>query len=455
MPWPRVTRLRAAAFAAVVLVTAWSAFVAGQPPPPVTEPAAPLPAPVSASAQRIYHEAKGQLLQVRTLLKGQDSQASVGSGFLVSDEGHILTNYHVVSQAALQPDRYRLVYGTADRREGALQLLGFDAIHDLAVVKPVDASPLAGRGRLGFRPRDQPLAQGERIYSLGNPLDVGFAVIEGTYNGLVERSFYPTIFFAGSLNPGVSGGPTLDSQGAVIGVNVAARRDGEQVSFLVPATFAEDLLHELRAAAPLTAPAYPALVEQLMAHQAALTARVLAQPWRDAGHPRYVIPLPPDAFMRCWGRSTPADTKGLEYEHAACEMDTRVFVSGWLTTGAVNVRHEAYDGGKLGTLRFAQRYTASFANEGFGAGDSERTAPQCHERYVDRDGLPLRAVLCLSAYKKLTGLFDVSILVATVDAPRQGVQGRFDAHGVSFDNALALAAHYLEGFRWTRRPTAN
>ena len=76
------------------------------------------------------------------------------------------------------------------------------------------------------------MSQGERIYSLGNPLDIGFAVIEGTYNGLVERSFYPTIFFAGSLNPGVSGGPTLDQQGRVIGINVAARRDGEQVSFL-------------------------------------------------------------------------------------------------------------------------------------------------------------------------------------------------------------------------------
>jgi len=456
MPWSRASWLRAAGSAAVLFVAGWGAFVAGQTPPVAETPPAPVPAPVSASAQRIYSEARHQLLQVRTLLKGQDSQASVGSGFLVSDEGHILTNYHVVSEAALQPDRYRLVYSTADRREGPLQLLGFDAIHDLAVVKPADPAPLAGHGALHFRPRDQPLAQGERIYSLGNPLDVGFAVIEGTYNGLVERSFYPTIFFSGSLNPGVSGGPTLDGQGAVIGINVAARRDGEQVSFLVPASFAEDLLQQARTAAPITGPAYPALVKQLWTHQAALTQRFLQQPWRQAGHPRYVIPLPQDAFMRCWGRSTPADTKGLEYEHAECEMDTRIFVSGWLTTGSLNVRHEAYDGAKLGTLRFAHRYSASFANERFGgAGDDARTAPQCHERYVDRDGLPLRAVLCLSAYKKLTGLFDVSLIVATVDAPQQGVQGRFDAQGVSFDNALALSAHYLEGFRWTTSPTAR
>jgi serine protease Do len=421
--------------------------------PPRSEPAAP--AAVSASAQRLYEDARGQLLQVRTLLKGQDSQASVGSGFLVSDEGHIITNYHVVSQAALQPERYRLVYGTADRTQGPLQLLAFDAIHDLALVKTASPAAVAGRRPLRFRPRAVPMAQGERIYSLGNPLDVGFAVIEGTYNGLVERSFYPTIFFAGSLNPGVSGGPTLDQQGLVMGINVAARTDGEQVSFLVPSLFAEDLLERGRRAVPMTAPAYPELTRQLLSHQATLTERFLALPWRNAGHPRYVIPVPQENFMRCWGRSTAADVKGLEFEHSACEMDSYLFVSGRLTTGSVTVRYEAYDGHKLGILRFADRYSDSFKNERFVGGNADRTPPQCHERYVDRDGLPLRAVLCMSAYKKLPGLYDVSVLVATVDASRTGVQGRFDASGVSFDNALKLSTYYLDGFAWTRAGMAG
>jgi serine protease Do len=445
-------RWTARACALLLVATVSWALSASSQLPAQEETAAP--APVSPSAQRVYDQARSQLLQVRTLLKGQDSQASVGSGFLVTDEGQIITNYHVVSEAALQPDRYRLVYSTADRSEGPLQLLAFDAIHDLAIVKPAAAGALAGRTPLRFRPQGDRLAQGERIYSLGNPLDVGFAVIEGTYNGLVERSFYPTIFFAGSLNPGVSGGPTLDQQGQVIGINVAARRDGEQVSFLVPAPFAEELLLRGRTATPMTAPAYPELTKHLLAHQAALTARFLAQPWRNAGHPQYAIPLPQEAFMRCWGRSTPADEKGLQFEHSECEMDTRIFVSGWLTTGALTVRHQAYDGRKLGVLRFADRYSDSFANEQFGGdGNRDRTAPQCHERYIDRGGLPLRAVLCMAAYKKLPGLYDVSVLVATVDGARSGVQGRFDAAGVSFDNALALSAHYLEGFGWTRNQT--
>jgi serine protease Do len=434
----------------------------GSPPPGVTQPGSEAQssqpqAPVSASARRAYEQARAQLLQVRTLLKGQDSQASVGSGFLVSDEGHIITNYHVVSEAALQPERYRLVYSTADRTEGPLQLLAFDAIHDLALVKPAAPAALAGRSPLHFRPRANVLAQGERIYSLGNPLDVGFAVIEGTYNGLVERSFYDTIFFSGSLNPGVSGGPTLDDNGQVIGINVAARRDGEQVSFLVPAAFAEDLLQRARQAQPITAAAHAELTRQLMAHQTALTARFLAQPWRSAGHAQYAIPLPQEQFMRCWGSSTAADVKGLEYERSQCRMESSIFVSGWLTTGSVSVRHEAYDGRKLGTLRFAAQYSASFANESFDdRSDKHRTVPQCHERYIDRGGLPMRAVLCMRAYKKLTGLYDLSVLVATVDAPISGVQGRFDAEGVSFDNALALSDHYLKGFGWApKQPTGG
>jgi hypothetical protein len=416
--------------------------------PAANERAASDPAPVSATAQRLFDRSRNQIVQVRTLLKAQGSQASVGSGFFVSEQGHILTNYHVVSQMALAPERYRLVYRSVDGQEGALQLLAFDALHDLALVKATLDAP---RGALRFRPQDEALAKGERLFSLGNPLDVGFAVLEGNYNGLVDRSFYPSIFFGGALNPGMSGGPALDGQGRVVGVNVATRRDGQQVSFLVPSAPAIALIEKGRDAAPITTAVYPQLTQQLLEHQADLARRFLAQPWRSAGNARYDIPVPQEDFMRCWGRSTPSDTKGLEYEHSQCDMESRVFVSGALSTGSLTVRHETYDGRKLGTLRFANRYSKSFENEWFGErGNKEITPPQCTERFVDRDGLPLRAVLCLTAYKHLKGLYDMSVLVATLDQNEAGVQGRLDARGMSFDNALALADHYLQGYGWKR-----
>ena len=106
-------------------------------------------------------------------------------------------------------------------------------------------------------------------------------------------------------------------------------------------------------------------------------------------------------------------------------------------------------------MRFADRYSDSFQNEGFGGPESQhQTAPQCHERYVSSSGPPLRAVVCMTAYKKLQGLYVVSALVATLDSPRIGVQGRFDARGVSFDNALKLTRHYLEGYGWSNGQTS-
>lgn len=443
---------------------AWVAGAQAAPPaasaPAAASVAAPAPAGaasvapvVSASAQRLYEQARHQLVQVRTLLRGQDSQSSVGSGFFVGAEGLIVTNYHVVSQVALQPQRYRLTYAGVDGRQGALDLLAFDAAHDVAVVRPVEPIKPAVQG-LAFRPRQTPPDKGERIYSLGNPLDVGFAVVEGTYNGLAERGFYPTIFFSGSLNPGMSGGPALDGAGLVMGVNVATRLDGQQVSFLVPAEFAENLVARARSAKPIREAAYPELTRQLLAHQEGLTARFMAQTWRSAGHPRYRIPVPQETFMRCWGSSTPPDAKGLDYERSDCAMNQSLFVTGGMDTGNLSVRHETYDGRKLGTWRFARQYSQSFRNEFF-AGGRQRTAAQCSERFVDRDGLPLRAVVCLNAYKKLPGLYDVGVLVATLDGKTSGAQGRFDARGVSFDNALKLADFYLKGYGWTQAPRSR
>ena len=488
IPTPRRAGARLALAAGACLLLSQLAGAAGsavvpKAPPGIGPQAEKL---VSPSAQRAYETARDKLVQVRTLLKDQDSQASVGSGFLVTAEGLIITNYHVVSQIALQPQRYRLTYTRAGGSSGGLQLLAFDAVHDLALARmlPPDAGgspgafaapPTGARSAtqasaqaadataapaganaeaaapayatLSFRPRSQALANGERIYSLGNPLDIGFAVLEGNYNGLVTRSFYPQIFFAGALSPGMSGGPALDGQGHVIGVNVATRLDGQEVSFLVPAQFAEELLARGRGAAPITGDSYPELTRQLLSHQATLVERFLALPWRSAGHARYRSPVPQEDFMRCWGASSRAESKGMEFQSSECHMDSALFISDLLRTGSLTVRHETFDGSRLGTLRFAQAYTNRFRMKHVGGGPST-SSPECRERFVDLDGLPARAVVCMSAYRKLKGLYDLSVLVATVDAPQAGAQGRLDARGVDFDNALKLVDHYLRGYGW-------
>jgi serine protease Do len=135
------------------------------------------PEPPTSAAERIFAGAPPRLLQIRTLVAGAGQQSSIGSGFLVSADGLAVTNYHVVSQFVLEPKTYRLEYAAADGSHGEVRVLGVDLPNDLAIVRldkqdapffSFDAAAMAGN-----------LAKGQRLYSMGNPLDLGFTISEG------------------------------------------------------------------------------------------------------------------------------------------------------------------------------------------------------------------------------------------------------------------------------------
>ncbi|MFV0679019.1 S1 family peptidase [Ottowia sp.] len=405
----------------------------------------------SADAQQAYRVARDKLVQVRTLRRKTSTQSSTGSGFYVSSGGLIVTNFHVAADLALEPERHRGVVVSMDGAETPVELLAFDVQHDLAVLRP--AGTAGAHAALALRPATQPMTRGERIYSLGNPLDVGFAVTEGIYNGLVQRSFYPRIFFGGALNPGMSGGPALDAAGQVVGVNVSKRVDAEMVSFLVPVQFVAQLIEQAHSAQPITQPAYAELTRQLKNHQEVLVDRYIAAPARHERYGSYSVPVPDEALARCWGDGRGRDSNSLfDFERSDCTLDSGVY-AGLGDIGDLSVRYEAYDGRRLQALQFAQIYGQSFQNESFRTrGNRHLTAVECKESFVDTQGLTQRAVLCLSAYRKLEGLYNVSLLMATVQQPKSGVLSRLNASGLTFDNAERLIAHYMRGFAWEGKP---
>jgi serine protease Do len=403
-----------------------------------------LPAP-SSRAQTLYTEARNDLLQIRVLLKNGRTQSSVGSGFLIGKSNLVVTNYHVVSQMVMFPEIYVGEYMDTNGERGKIKLLAVDALHDLAVISVTRN----GTGYFTIPDALPTLSQGQYLYSLGNPLDLGFAISEGAYNGIINRGFYSQIMFTGPINAGMSGGPNITQTGQVAGVNVSKRLDGELVSFLVPVEYVRNILKQVKL--PHASTFKSVIGEQLLIHQDAMINALLAQPFTSKQLGVFNVPVKESEQMRCWGNENNNKKESLfDFSSINCAMESSVYVSDHMQVGSLNIRHEYVDAKSLNSLKFAKLQSDSFKNESFGySKDPDRTPATCQENFVTNGKVPMRAVLCVRAYREFDGLYDFSLLTATTNNSLKSVQSRIDALGVSFKNGLRITRLFLDNIQPT------
>lgn len=170
-----------------------------------------------------------------------DSQ-SLGSGFIISADGYILTNNHVVDGAS------EIVVRLNDRREMVAELVGSDERSDLALLK-VDAEdlPTVDIGQ------SSDLEVGEWVLAIGSPFGFEYSVTAGIVSAkgrnLPTENYVPFLQTDVAINPGNSGGPLFNLDGEVVGVNshIYSRSGGFQgVSFAIPIELAMDVVEQLR-----------------------------------------------------------------------------------------------------------------------------------------------------------------------------------------------------------------
>ena len=423
---------------------------------PATPPSAPAPPavviapPLTATAQAIYAGARGRLLQIRTLVQSAGNQSTIGSGFLVSADGFALTNYHVVSQYILEPATYRLEYAAPDGSRGALIVHAIDVANDLAVLR-LDRTGLA-YFEFDARAVDGTLPRGERLFAMGNPLDLGFTIVEGTYNGLVDKSYNERIHFSGALNPGMSGGPTVTDEGRVAGVNVAKQIGGDLVSFLVPARHAVALLERARLGGPMTpANARADIARQLTAWQTGLYAAVAAKGLSAASLGPYHAPEIAAPFFSCWSRTNADSTPRPRalVNQTSCSTQTSLFIASDLATGQIDYSHAYVRSIDLNAFQFATFLSQQFPAAATSPFGRKRLAAQkCSEDFVataPADGHPLlRVVWCARAYREFEGLYDVSLTAVTQDNDREALVSRLAMRGATYESAMALARRFLD-----------
>ena len=176
----------------------------------------------------------------------QNVQRGTGTGFVIDAEGFIVTNDHVIRGA----DRIRIRLN--DGRERRAIVHGSDPATDIALLK-IEADQLAV---LSLGDSDE-VRVGDPVIAIGNPLDYEHSVTAGiisakgrkVYNNEPFEDFIQT---DAAINRGNSGGPLLNQQGEVIGVNTVIRVDGSGISFAVPSNVVKRVIAQLRAKRTVT-----------------------------------------------------------------------------------------------------------------------------------------------------------------------------------------------------------
>jgi len=217
------------------------------------------------TAQQIYQQRSAGVVEIvstfpgTTDMFGQSSGGGqgIGTGFVVSKEGYILTNAHVVSENGQTAQDVTVVFkgsGSQTTKVPAT-IAGVDLSTDVAVIK-VDPSqaPTLQPVPLGDSSKVQ---VGEPVVAIGNPLGLDFSVSSGIVSAVDREMQSPNgstikngIQTDASINPGNSGGPMFDSKGDVIGINeqIASQSGGnEGIGFAVPINTAVAELKQLEA----------------------------------------------------------------------------------------------------------------------------------------------------------------------------------------------------------------
>ena len=171
----------------------------------------------------------------------EQGNTNLGSGVIVSEDGYIVTNAHVIEKA----DEITVAFN--DGRKSRAQIIGTDPDSDLAVIK-VD---MTGLTPLGFR--EDPIRVGDLALAIGNPFGVGQTVTQGIISatgrtGLGVNKFEDFIQTDAAINPGNSGGALVDAHGELVGINtvIFSRSGGSMgIGFAIPTAIVEQVMNAL------------------------------------------------------------------------------------------------------------------------------------------------------------------------------------------------------------------
>lgn len=170
-----------------------------------------------------------------------DKRHSLGSGFLISSDGYVVTNNHVIDGA----DAIRVSFDEKKATELTAEVIGTDPDTDLALLK------IHGKDLPFLKFGDSNVLEvGEWLLAIGNPLGLDHTVTAGILSAkgrnIQSGSYDDFLQTDASINPGNSGGPLLNMAGEVVGINTAIAQRAQGIGFAIPSSMAQKIIADLK-----------------------------------------------------------------------------------------------------------------------------------------------------------------------------------------------------------------
>ncbi|QDV23466.1 Do family serine endopeptidase [Aureliella helgolandensis] len=279
-----------------------------------------------------------QLEELESEEEVEKTQAGMGSGVIVSVDGYILTNNHVVEDAdELQVD-------LSDGRSYIAKVVGTDDLSDVAVLK-IDATDLVA-ATMGD---SSVIEVGDWVVAIGSPFGLDQTVTAGIISamnrqtGILGNGYEDFLQTDAAINPGNSGGPLVNLRGEVVGINTAINsRTGSNagIGFAIPATMASRIMEDLRSSGRVVRGLIAAKLGEVSAKNAA-----------ELKLPEGILR---GALIAGVLRGGPADRGGLKEGDVVVKVDGRPIASFMqlrnmvaMTRPKTNLKFEFYRDGKL------------------------------------------------------------------------------------------------------------
>ena len=215
--------------------------------------------------QQVYEQNIGGVVEIKSTFPGTTDmwgqstgeQQGIGTGFVVSTDGQILTNAHVVSESGLTASSVTVVFKGSDGSQGTeipATIVGSDESTDVALLQ-IDPSQAPELTPVKLGDSSQ-VAVGEEVVAIGNPLGLDFSLSSGVVSATNRELQSPNgatitggIQTDAAINPGNSGGPLFNADGEVIGINeqIDSQSGGnEGIGFAVPINTAVSVMQQMQ-----------------------------------------------------------------------------------------------------------------------------------------------------------------------------------------------------------------